>query len=387
MTWTDNEPLTYSLYGSGGKTKPYYTEVARFTDEVLNSLLKEKEIIEQMGDYARDKKLESYSSSIYGLEFLMIGVLWRVYGHNAGAGSVYAGKLLSSLYSLRSRNVRWRRPVDRVKGIAGTLVLSRNPGGCGKLDTVSFSRLTGWLQASGEFREECIRLEHWSDLFQGLPKAAAAEYLSRAVRLAAWFDRRSLEVLGCYTPNVERYIEHNGPRLRWRENRIFCSRERVEYHLNMVGAEIMNREFRGAFMAAQDKSIFLPVCMRKKQGNACKAVPEGAGYRCRSCTRDCRVHIITALSRKYDAKVLIIPHASTAFGKEKASEGDKGIIGIACVLNLISGGYQARRMGYQPQCVLLNQSGCVQHWHPDSGLETAIDLDRLEQILNGSWHY
>ncbi|MNC31529.1 hypothetical protein D3C75_798520 [compost metagenome] len=310
----------------------------------------------------------------------MIGVLWNVYSSRATAGSVYAGKLFSSLYRLRGRGKEARKAIDRLKGIAGTTVLARHRKADERIQLHSFARLLGWLRASGEFEQESRRLKIWLDFLRGLPGKESAGILHRAVQKASWFERRSLECLGSYTSKVEAYIENNRQRLKWQENRIFCSRERVEYHLNMVGAEIMNRVFHAGFQAAPEKIVFLPICMRNKSAEACRAVQEGPGYVCRRCSKTCRVHAVTAMAETYDSKVLMIPHASTAFGKERIPEGKVGIVGIACVLNLISGGYKAREMGYLPQCVLLHYSGCVMHWHPE-GIETCIDMDRLQAML------
>nr|WP_267490831.1 DUF116 domain-containing protein [Paenibacillus monticola] len=294
---------------------------------------------------------------------------------------MYVGKLLSSVYSLRSRSTIARSAIDRLKGIAGTTILARNRQHECTIDLKQFGRLLGWLQASGEFEQESKRLAIWFGYLTANTPRESQNKLLRAVRHANWFEQRSEERLGCYTLRVDAYIENNLERLTWKENRIFCSRKRVEYHLNMVGAEIMNRAFHDSFAATKEKRVFLPVCMRNKSGEVCKAVKEGEGYLCKSCSKDCQVNMITAMAKEYDCKVLIIPHASTAFGHQRVREGEVGIVGIACVLNLISGGYKAREMGYQPQCVLLHNSGCIQHWHP-TGIKTSIDLDRLKDILN-----
>ncbi len=79
---------------------------------------------------------------------------------------------------------------------------------------------------------------------------------------------------------------------------------------------------------------------------------EGPGYICRRSSKPCRVHAITAMAKTFDSKVLMIPHASTAFGNERISEGKVGIVGIACVM----------------------------HWHPE-GIETCIDMDCLQAML------
>ncbi|MDT3426201.1 hypothetical protein J2Z22_001727 [Paenibacillus forsythiae] len=381
MSESVGEMLPYSLCGSGGSAESYYADVAAFTDEVMERMREEERTIEDFTRYIADQNLEPMDSAVYALEFLMIGVLWSVYGRRATAGSVYAGKLLSSLYRLRGGGAGAKSAVDRLKGIAGTTVLERSRRVESVINMKLFGRLIGWLRASGEFEQESKRLAVWLDFLNRKPANESTNKLLGAVRLASWFERRSKERLGCYTSGVNAYIKNNRQRLKWKEDRILCSRERVEYHLNMVGAEMMNRAFRSAFSAAKIKKVFLPVCMRHRSGEACKAVKEGMGYLCRSCSRDCQVNAVTAMAKAYDCQAVIIPHASTAFGHQRIRDGEVGIVGVACVLNLISGGYKARELGYQPQCVILHYSGCIQHWHR-TGIETRMDADRLKEFLS-----
>ncbi len=119
--------------------------------------------------------------------------------------------------------------------------------------------------------------------------------------------------------------------------------------------------------------------MRAKS-EACKANKTQEGFKCTGCTHDCIVNHITSLGQQYGFKVLIIPHASTAFSKLSVEKGEVGIVGIACVLNLISGGYKAKSLGFEPQCVLLDYCGCKKHWH-EKGLQTRIYLEGLRKIL------
>ncbi|AIQ12980.1 DUF116 domain-containing protein [Paenibacillus durus] len=386
MSETATETLTYSLLGDRGTTDKYYADVAAFTDEVMERMSEEVQTIEDFDRFIAENNLKPIDRAVYALEFLMIGVLWRVYGRRATAGSIYMGKLLSSLYRIRNRSAGAKIAVDRLKGIAGTTVLARSRRFTDAINLSLFRRMIGWLRASGEFEQESERLAVWLDFLNKKPSSKSGNMLVRAARLGYWFEGRSRERLGCYTSRVAAYLNNNGQRLKWKENRIFVSRERVEYHLNMVGAEIMNRAFHGGFSAAKEKRVFLPVCMRHKSSEACQAVKDKEGYLCRSCSKDCQVNLITAMAKRYGCKVVVIPHASTAFGHRRIREGEVGIVGIACVLNLISGGYKAKEMGYEPQCVLLHYSGCIQHWHP-KGIETTIDLDRLEKILKAGQYF
>ncbi|MCL6605419.1 MAG: DUF116 domain-containing protein [Paenibacillus sp.] len=324
------ETVTYSLYGDSADSHRYYEDTAAFTDEVMNKM-SEEDGIDEFSRYIADRNLKPMGAEIYKLELLMIGVLWRIYG-----------------------NIEYN------------------------LD--SFGKLIGWMQASGEFEQESQRMTIWYDFLKGKPRREVEHRLSTAMKLAEWFDKRSEETLGRYTLHVNSYIDGNRESLKGKGNQIFCMRQRVEYHLNMVGAEIMNRVFRSAFLETKEKRVFLPICMRLKPNEACRAVPMEQGLVCRGCSNDCQVNTITTMGKEQGYKVLIIPHASTAFGQRHMAEGEVGIIGVACVLNLISGGYKAKELGYEPQCVLLNYAGCIKHWH-QTGIVTSLALERLQYLL------
>jgi uncharacterized protein len=55
-------------------------------------------------------------------------------------------------------------------------------------------------------------------------------------------------------------------------------------------------------------------------------------------------------------------------------------VGVACVLNLIQGGYEMQSLGIPSQCVFLNSCSCKQHWI--SGAPTQIDFSKLVATLN-----
>lgn len=375
------EVLTYSLFGDGTTTEDYYRDCSLMTDEVLD-LFNGEQTIASFRKYVMSQNIEPMNRLIYILEFLMIGVMWRSYGSRGSVLCKYGGEALSRLYNLKRRGKSARFMIGRVKGIVNTTFLAHNaePGSVLNVNVNQFAKLLGWMKATDEFEQESNRLALWLHYFKGQsPSKSRAEILS-AIRFAYWFEKRSQEVLGVYTQNVDPYINRRRPDLRWKENEIFCTRVRVEYHLNMIGAEIMNRAFQPDFVRTKEQRVLLPICMRKHGNDSCKSVQTEQGYVCKGCAKDCQVNTITKLGSQHSFKVYMIPHASTAFGHERIQKGDVGIVGVACVLNLIAGGYQAKALGYEPQCVILNYSGCVQHWH-ESGLVTGIDLDKLTAIM------
>ena len=59
-------------------------------------------------------------------------------------------------------------------------------------------------------------------------------------------------------------------------------------------------------------------------------------------------------------------------------ERKKGLIGIACVPKLYSGGLKAIRLGYIPQCMPLDFSGCKAHWQ-ERDIMTTINFKVFEE--------
>lgn len=143
----------------------------------------------------------------------------------------------------------------------------------------------------------------------------------------------------------------------------------------------MNRAFREDFLNTKRKLLLLPACMRKA-GSNCKAIKTEMGYSCAGCRQDCRVNELNNWSKHNNLQVFIIPHQSDAFSNKKIKSGEIGIIGVACVLNLLDGGWKAKDINFVPQCVLLDYCGCKNHWDKN-GILADINVKQLERISFG----
>lgn len=169
-----------------------------------------------------------------------------------------------------------------------------------------------------------------------------------------------------------------------REDAILRNRSEVEYHLNWLGAELMNRAYRSAFEAAGKRAVLLPVCLRTHTGSACAAVRSGQGHTCLRCDPSCRVASVMELGAAEDVEVILISHESDAFSQTLISrllKENTSIVGVACTLNLVSGGLRAKAAGLAAQCVILDYCGCGQHWDDAGGFPTDLNLNRLQAIL------
>jgi hypothetical protein len=381
--------ITYSLRDGQRRSETYYREIAAFTDEVLaeaegraGALMGAFRIYRHQIDHeAHGSRLE------YVFQLLTLGVLWRVYAGDALGLTRMPQRMLSSLVRWRTKEGYLKPAVDFLRGVLGSLFLlpDTNHSAAPSVPALDhLGRLLDWLAAAGDFDQEVKRLRRWRDFLAGQPPQELAESLAVVTSFAAWFESRSQAVLGRYTPHVERFLAETHPNYRWREDAIFCGRRRVEYHLNMIGTEIMNRAFREAFLDTERRVVLVPPCMKGQPDDQCEARDTPFGARCAGCTPGCRVHQLTRLGEKHGFEVLLMPHELSVFstGVVKPVEGDAvGIVGVSCVLTNASGGWETKDLGIPAQGVLLDYCGCRYHWHKE-GIPTDINFDQLLRVLD-----
>lgn len=381
--------ITYSLRDGQRRSEEYYRDIAAFTDAVLAEAEdRAGALMGALQAYLHQTELEvPRSRPEYVLELLTLGVLWRVYAGDALGLSRMPQQMLTSLVRLRRQEGYLKPVADLLRGVLGSLFLFPDKGhsaGSSVPAPDHLDRLLDWLAAAGDFEQEVKRLRIWRNFFADQPPQELRESLATITSLAAWFEVRSQAVLGRYTPHVERFLADTHPGYRWREDAIFCGRRRVEYHLNMVGTEIMNRTFREAFLDTERKAVLVPPCMKGQPDERCQARPTPFGDRCASCTPGCRVHQLTKLGEKYGFEVLLMPHELSVFstGAVKPVEGDAvGVVGVSCVLTNPSGGWETRDLNIPAQGVLLDYCGCRYHWHKD-GIPTDINVGQLLRVLD-----
>ncbi len=406
------EVITYSLRDGQKRSEQYYRDIAAFTDELLAEAANRSRVVKDSPPWgARGAEqdsppwgargaIEAFQTYLqqtghetprtqaeYTFEWLTLGVLWRTYAGDALGLTRVPRRILTTLVHLRQQRDLLKSAVDFLRGVLGSIfLLPRNyqPAEIPTPTLDHLDQLLAWLAATGDFREEVKRLGRWRDFLASQPAGEATESLAMAISFAAWFEARSETVLGRYTPHVERFLAESHPGYRWQENVIFCGRRRVEYHLNMVGTEILNRAFREAFRTTARKIVLVPPCMKAQPDDLCQAHLTPFGSRCLGCTPGCRIHQLTKLGQKHGFEVLILPHELSVFSKgglEPVEGNAVGIVGISCALTNVSGGWQTKDLGIPAQGVLLDYCGCRYHWHKQ-GIPTDINVGQLLRVLN-----
>ncbi len=380
--------ITYSLRDGQARSDQYYRDVAIFTDQVLAEAKgRIQPLVEAFQSHLQTANQEAprtYAECVF--ELLTLGALWRVYAGEALGLAEAPRRVMTGLVRLRRRGGLLKPGADLLRGVLATLFLPSDSRRRAQAPTPTldhFSRLLNWLEATGDLHQEAKRLHVWQDFLAGRPTEEASHHLATAIALAAWFETHSQAALGRYTPHVEQFLSTVHPNYRWREDAIFCGRRRVEYHLNMVGTEILNRVFRQDFLNTARKLVLVPPCMRAQSDDKCQARSTSFGARCAGCTPGCRVHQLTKLGDKLGFGILILPEDLRVFSAGEMSLGndDKiGIVGISCVLTNAPGGWETRELGISAQGALLDYCGCRYHWHKE-GIPTDINIGQLLHVL------
>ncbi len=377
------ETITYSLKRNQKNSDKYYKEIESFTDEVLKEFESfESPIILDLYSYIKRTdmdKTRGYQEYIF--EFLMLGIFWRVYSVRAANLDKNPQKILENLVRERNQNEPAKETIDLIRGMLMKPFLLSENDDTPDLTMNNLKKLLAYLKATGDFNQELKRLEIWKDFLETKTPEKTSKYLANAFLFADWFEYRSKIVLGQYTVNVNKFLAEKHHEHLFQEDIIFCGRKEVEYHMNMVGAEVMNRAFRKEFEKRPRKALLLPGCMKFSQ-EICRANDTNLGLRCTGCSRSCNVNKLTKIGDEYGFEVYIISHESSAFSKStKGDRNELGIIGVACVSNLITGGWKSESLGIPAQCVLLDYSSCKNHWH-EEGFPTDINANQLMRLFN-----
>jgi hypothetical protein len=242
-------------------------------------------------------------------------------------------------------------------------------------------RLIAWMQATGELEQEALRLKNWHRFLATLHSDEASHRMITAVALFEDFEREAAARLVTYTRGVEPFLADEYAQRGCREDAIFCGRGPVEYHLNIVAAEVMNRGLHAGFDRMEKRVVLVPTCMRGANAETCRAHTQGDDMICMGCDPECAVDRITRRMRNLGAKVYLVPH-STGFSRwldRWQRESDVGVTAVACMLNILPGGLEMRARRIPSQCVPLDHPGCKKHWD-HNGIQTGVNENRLVQI-------
>ncbi len=326
--------LTYELQ-KDNSAKEYYQLTKSLAEQLQQQMTRLDKNIELFAKYIQDKKIEPVREIVeYGIELLDFAILHR-----------------------------WIQGLSEDDGF--------------QTCDYSYTKLkesVDFMQESGEFKEEIRRFQNWMDFFAEYEETEQKKLWSDVCWLVEKVDELGDRYLQKYLSHLPNYLENN--KLVWgsREDAGLILRDKSCYYINMLAAQMLNNCYRQEFISCNKVYIFLPGCMARRMTH-CQARENVDGYVCASCSEQCQVN---RLSKRYQG-VRIVYHGSQLEKKKVNTDEKIGVVGVACILNLISGGWKAKRLGYIPQCVILNECGCNIHWD-ENGRVTSLDEDELRRI-------
>lgn len=379
--------LVYDLRVKDGCSNSFYADVARFSDQIVAEIeLRAETALDGYVLHVQERLREApRSRGEYAVELLMLGHALTRYGSAAESTPGWVVDLARELFWLRRRSARMKPVADLARAAVTRVFLmpwiGRKPT-AGAFSPDRLARLIEWLQATGEFKQEAMRLNNWRSFLATRPPVEAAHWVETAVDLFDWFQREAERTLGAYTRGVSRFLATEYARRGCREDQILCGKEPSEYHLSMVAAEIMNSGLRKQFERTPRRAVLVPACMRGEHAAHCRASEHGVDLTCTACDPACAVNRITGRMRSLGAAVYLVPH-STGFSRwleRWQCEPEVGVTAVACLLNILPGGYEMRARGIASQCVPLDYPGCQKHWSR-RGIATSLNEERLVQIV------
>ncbi len=185
------------------------------------------------------------------------------------------------------------------------------------------------------------------------------------------------DLLAPHTALVNAHLQELSFLKRW-DGALFTSEE--QYHLYMLLIELANRAWGEAFRSARRRIAFLPYCLRDLSAN-CRSVPGELDYICKGCSKDCYVNRVSALLRENRIEPYIWMNASlkSLLRKLRDREGSIGVLGVACVPELLHGMRLCIGLNIPVVGIPLNANRCIRwmgEFHP-----TSVDLDALSRLV------
>jgi hypothetical protein len=342
---------------------------------------------------------------------LALGVLLREHGSQALAFPQASAWMLARLVETQDRLPLpvVEKPVKAMRGLLQGLATADprpdDPALTKPVDELPFRdgaagvvrRLVSWLEARGSTAQSA-RLAQWAEYLSGLDEQSAEAILARCLLLAEDFAADGQVVLGVYTRQVSEFVTCVNPGARWRYDAGLITRTPVEYHLGMLGTEILSRAYQARFQSMPRKIVVVPDCLcahsrRVAAPNAaatdgspetegkCQAERTELGGRCQGCTPGCKVNGLSRLGEKHGFEVYILPDEMRGIGLSACSQlRGVGVVGVSCALTNWDAGWQVTSSGVPAQGVLLDFAGCNSHWS-EQGETTDVNVKKLLEMV------
>ncbi|MBM7556362.1 DUF116 domain-containing protein [Halanaerobacter jeridensis] len=372
------EEITYDL-----TQDKYYEDIKDFAQKlVVKGEENHSKIINDFMNFIAAEEIEELRDrKEYIFEFLSLGVLANLYLNDVLQTSKTSYLFMRKLIEFKAKYSKLSKIIDVLQGFLNTTLLhsaQRDNYNYEFVNKDDLNELIIWLESMGEYQEEVQRFKNWQKYFNSKYSVKVSYDLKVALKFAQWFQKQGQARLSQYTKNVKTFLKGKQNKHLWRQDILLRTKAEPEYHLNMLGIEIINQVQRKDFLETEERVILAPTCMRDKSAAECAAQETDLGLQCTHCDRDCNINLIDSLGSQGDFEVVIIDHAYSFadYFAQWREQQQTGLIVIACVPNLLLIGYQLQRLNIPAQVMPLNYCGCQLHWC-EKGVTTDMNLDQL----------
>ncbi len=155
------------------------------------------------------------------------------------------------------------------------------------------------------------------------------------------------------------------------------------YFLYMIEIELTNCLNNQKFLNCDTKIAFLPHCLRDFT-RECQATSDGIDYLCRRCSKICFVNEVSEILKAHQIQPYIWMQVNLkTYLCQLIKEGKNvGVLGIACIPELVNGMRRCTRFRISVVGIPLNANRC-RRWMGQF-YENSVDLEVLMRLVGGT---
>ncbi|UCH80700.1 MAG: DUF116 domain-containing protein [Nitrospiraceae bacterium] len=236
-------------------------------------------------------------------------------------------------------------------------------------------QLTDLFQEACSDKEELLRHVQRAGRDRSLLKRLRSNQIHKP--LISYINTTLKEALPVYTTGVKQHLKTLP--LSRKFDDVLKTKE-YQYHLYMIEIELVNRLYRRAFNDSAYRFALIAHCLRDFRPE-CRALSGVYESECRGCTRDCFIHLGSALLKKYGIHsfISVSMDLDKLFKKIKSDHQSAGALGIACVPELVQGMRLCVKLGIPPVGIPLDANRCAR-WMGQCR-ESSFNLKELEELI------
>jgi len=185
------------------------------------------------------------------------------------------------------------------------------------------------------------------------------------------------EALSPFTASVQSHLRTLRGFDRW--NRTLTMSEE-QYHLAMLEIELVNRIYTGQFRSCSKKYAFLPHCLRDLSAD-CRSAQRDIDYVCKGCSENCNVNHASKTLRLHGVKpyIWMTANLSALFRRLKKEGNSLGVLGIACIPELVRGMRMCLKYDVPVVGIPLDANRCARWWGEFHW--NTVNAAKLESLL------